>query len=70
MEENRIKPFYLCDGKVESCCKKEGCYRNGGPCDYTSDVSHARNFHIEKTSDGIVRSIREKKAAPENEILL
>ncbi len=35
--------FYLCDGKDEKC-KKEYCYKNGGPCYHTKDIDHATNF--------------------------
>lgn len=34
--------FYLCDGNVENC-NKCSCYKNGGECRYTSDISHAIN---------------------------
>lgn len=44
VEENEEKVFYLCDGEVENC-KKTMCYKNNGPCNYTSDISHAKNFH-------------------------
>lgn len=43
--ERRPKVFYLCDGRA---CKS-GCNRHSdGVCVYTSDVSHARNFKINK----------------------
>lgn len=38
------KIFYLCDGEVEKCRRKSGCYKNGGGCMHTSDVEHAKNF--------------------------
>lgn len=43
-KENTEKVFYLCDGEVENC-KKTMCYKNGGNCNYTTDISHAKNFH-------------------------
>ena len=50
-EQKRV--FYLCDGIVPTC-KKNTCYKNPEkkntcpPCNYTSDIKHALNFH--KTS--------------------
>lgn len=41
---DRGKVFYLCDGEVEKC-KKTRCYKNGGDCNYTTNISHAKNFH-------------------------
>ncbi len=38
------KVFYLCDGEVENC-KKTMCYKNGGVCNHTSNIRHARNFN-------------------------
>lgn len=35
--------FYLCDGEKEDC-KKRSCYKNGGECEHTKDIKHARNF--------------------------
>ena len=35
--------FYLCDGEREKC-KKRNCYKNGGNCRHTTDISHAMNF--------------------------
>jgi hypothetical protein len=35
--------FYLCDGERENC-KKRNCYKNGGDCRHTTDISHAMNF--------------------------
>lgn len=37
------KIFYLCDGERENC-KKRNCYKNGGDCRHTTDISHAMNF--------------------------
>ena len=37
------KIFFLCDGEREKC-KKRGCYKNGGNCRHTTDISHAMNF--------------------------
>ena len=33
------KIFYLCDGERENC-KKRNCYKNGGDCRHTTDISH------------------------------
>lgn len=41
-DNNRVKPFYLCDGK--KCSMEKNCYRNGGMCRYTSDVRHAKKL--------------------------
>ena len=35
--------FYLCNGEREKC-KKRNCYKNGGNCRHTTDISHAMNF--------------------------
>ncbi|MEZ3435693.1 MAG: hypothetical protein K1W34_13955 [Lachnospiraceae bacterium] len=43
MNSNKEKVFYLCDGEVEKC-KKNTCYKNNGPCTYTTDIRHAKNF--------------------------
>ena len=36
--------IFLCDGMVEECCSKKGCYKNGGDCRHTSNVRYAKNF--------------------------
>lgn len=41
--EKMEKIFYLCDGERENC-KKRNCYKNGGDCRHTTDISHAMNF--------------------------
>lgn len=40
--EQRV--FYLCDGKKEDC-KRTNCYKDGGECEHTEDIEHAKNFH-------------------------
>jgi len=34
--------LYLCDGDVPGC-RKTGCYKRGGECRHTTDISHALN---------------------------
>ena len=36
-----IKPTYVCDPKINTECKKTGCYLNGGMCEYTTDKRFA-----------------------------
>lgn len=48
------KTLYLCDGKVESCKKKDGCYQRGGECRHTSNIEHAANFQKPYKSSGFV----------------
>ena len=43
------KIFYLCDGERENC-KKRNCYKNGGDCRHTTDISHAMNFERQNFS--------------------
>ena len=38
-----MKVAYICDCKQE-CCESSGCCMNGGPCQHTFDISHAKNF--------------------------
>lgn len=40
MNKNTI--LYLCDGDVPACGKNE-CYKRGGECRHTTDVTHALN---------------------------
>lgn len=35
------KTGYLCDPKINTECKKTGCYINGGMCEYTTDKRFA-----------------------------
>lgn len=44
--DNSPNVLYLCDGKEESCSKSM-CYKNGGPCRYTSKIEHAANFSVD-----------------------
>lgn len=39
------KIFYLCDGERENC-KKRNCYKNGGDCRHTTDISHGIPFRL------------------------
>ena len=52
------KIFYLCDGEVKSC-KKRNCYKNSekteGLCRHTSDIKHAINFEITQNGKGSYR---------------
>lgn len=59
------KTFYLCDGKKEDC-KKSDCHINGGRCNHTSDIRHARNF--QKRSKAENASYWEKETASENQM--
>lgn len=36
-----MKVFYFCNGADENC-SREGCYKNGGDCCYTTDRNFAR----------------------------
>lgn len=36
------RTYVLCDGNVEECTK-EGCYKNGGECNHTTNIKHALN---------------------------
>lgn len=36
--------YFLCDGNKEECIGEENCYKNGGDCKRTTDVTHAKNF--------------------------
>lgn len=35
------KVLYLCDGLIERCTN---CWKTGGECHHTSDITHAANF--------------------------
>ena len=48
MREMEQRVCYLCDGKKE-CCRKTGCYQNGGKCKHTKDIEHAKNFYKKGT---------------------
>ena len=41
--ENNKKPVYICDGKLW-CRSTEDCYMNGGSCNHTKQIEHAKNF--------------------------
>lgn len=64
---NKEKVFYLCDGEVEKCTKSD-CYKNGGNCNFTSDIRHAKNFHKNNYSPYPV--FYENEAASGNQIQL
>ena len=36
--------IFLCDGACPECEGAPLCYKNGGTCEHTFDVTHARNF--------------------------
>lgn len=43
--------LFKCDGRREECMGSGGCYKNGGDCSHTLDITHALNFekkqHVE-----------------------
>lgn len=41
--ESGRKILFLCNGKNKEC-KKANCYKGGGTCRHTSNVSYAENF--------------------------
>lgn len=43
-QDDQEKIFFLCDGKVDGCTRKN-CFAYGGGCSHTTDVKHARDFH-------------------------
>lgn len=51
------KTFYLCDGEVEECRRKSGCYKNGGACIHTSDIEHAKNFEKPSAQSGFYENV-------------
>ena len=36
--------LYLCDGHIEKCRNSNNCFYNGGQCEHTFDINHAKNF--------------------------
>lgn len=48
------KTLYLCDGKIESCKEKDGCYQRGGECRHTSNIEHAANFQRPYNNSGFI----------------
>lgn len=42
MTDNQVTA-YLCRGDVPDCDKSH-CFHSDGPCERTTDISHARNF--------------------------
>lgn len=46
-EEKTI--LFECDG-TKDCSNKRGCYKNGGECYLTSDISYALNFEFDVES--------------------
>lgn len=43
-QDDQEKVFFLCDGKVDGCIRRN-CFAYGGECRHTTDVKHAINFH-------------------------
>ena len=56
------KILYLCDGELEKCRMKSGCYKNGGDCMHTSNIEHAKNFK-KVHRDAFIENL----TAPENQ---
>lgn len=49
------KTAYVCDPKINTECKKTGCYLNGGMCEYTTD----RRFAVkDKKSEAIAADFK------------
>lgn len=39
-----MRRIYKCKGDVPNCKSSKGCYKNGGECHCTTDISHAQLF--------------------------
>lgn len=56
-----MKIAYLCDQK-DYCSVEAGCAKNGGPCEHTCNIEHAKNFFYEsseKSHDGEDRAMED-----------
>lgn len=63
MQPKEKEICFLCDGRL-ACGAFAGCYKNGGDCHHTKDVTHARNFVEWSTSFAESESTIEEDSAP------